>query len=89
MRDILQQVKEDLEKAYDNPESIDLEQSIQSLQQAKEQFGDKGTLIEDVIHSLEQAKNAKDQRMQAGDISSAGAFGEAYNGLQQAIKSFQ
>lgn len=31
-------VKEELERAYDNTESVDLEQSIQSLQQAIKSF---------------------------------------------------
>jgi hypothetical protein len=58
MKEILQQVKEELETTFNNPESHDLDKSIQQLQAAKEQYGDKGTMIEDVIRSLTQAKNA-------------------------------
>ncbi|WP_100404669.1 hypothetical protein [Bacillus solitudinis] len=88
MKEILQQVKETLEKTYNNPEDHDLDSSIQQLQVAKEQYGDRGTMIEDVIRSLTQAKNAKDQLENAGDISSSASFGEAYNGLNQAIESY-
>lgn len=88
MKEILQQVKEELEKAYSNPESHDLDRCIEQLQSAKEQYGDKGTMIEDVIRSLTQARNAKVQLENAGDISSSAAFGEAHNALDQAIASY-
>lgn len=88
MKEILQQVKDELEKAFDDPESHDLDRSIQQLLTAKEQYGDKGTMIEDVIRSLTQAKNAKVQLENAGDISASAAFGEAYNALDQAIESY-
>src|SRR5213080_285173 len=88
MKEILQQVKEELETTFNNPESHDLDKSIQQLQTAKEQYGDKGTMIEDVIRALTQAKNARSQLENAGDISSSAAFGEAYNALGQAIKSY-
>ncbi|MBT2755141.1 hypothetical protein [Mesobacillus foraminis] len=88
MKDILQQAKEELEKAYDNPQSHDLNKTIQQLQAAKEQYGDKGTMIEDVIRSLTQARNAEPQLENAGDISASAAFGEAYNALDQAIESY-
>lgn len=88
MKELLQQVKEQLERAYDHPETTNLGDSIQQLQQAKEQYGDKGTMIEDVIRSVTQAKNSMVALESAGDISSAGAFGEAFNALEQAIESY-
>jgi hypothetical protein len=88
MKDVLQQVKEELEKAYDHPESANLDQCIAQLQQAVEQNGDKGTMIEDCIRAVSQARNSINALQNAGDISSAGAFGEAYNALDQAIESY-
>ncbi|KAA9023609.1 hypothetical protein [Niallia endozanthoxylica] len=88
MKEILQQVKEQLENAYDHPESIDLDQSIQQLQSALEQYGDKGTMIENVITALTQARNAKVALENAGDISSSAAFGQAFNALEHAIESY-
>jgi tryptophan synthase beta subunit len=88
VKEILQQVKEELERAYDHPESADLNQCIQQLQSAREQYGDKGTMIEDCIRSLTQARNSIVALEKAGDVSSAGAFGEAYNALDQAIESY-
>ncbi len=89
MKDLLQQVKKELEKAYDYPESTELDQSIENLQQALEQNGDKGTMIENVITALTQARNAKVQLQQAGDVSSSAAFGQAFNALEQAIESYE
>ncbi|MET3695807.1 hypothetical protein SAMN05877753_102663 [Bacillus oleivorans] len=88
MKELLQQVKQELEKAYDNSDSVDLDSSIQRIQAAKEQYGDKGTMIDDLIRSLTNARNATVQLENAGDISSSAAFGEAYNALDQAIESY-
>ena len=71
MKELLQQVKEELEKAYDHPDFINLDDSIARLQQSLEQNGDKGTMIENVITALTQARNAKVQLQQAGDVSSS------------------
>ena len=89
MKELLQQVKEELEKAYDHPEFINLDDSIAKLQQSLEQNGDKGTMIENVITALTQARNAKVQLQQAGDVSSSAAFGQAFNALEQAIESYE
>ena len=89
MKDLLQQVKEELEKAYDHPDFINLDDSIARLQQSLEQNGDKGTMIENVITALTQARNAKVQLQQAGDVSSSAAFGQAFNALEQAIESYE
>jgi len=88
MKEVLQQVKEELEKAYDHPQSTDLDHCIAQLQQALEQNGDKGTMIDDCIRALTQARNAVGALENAGDISSAAAFGQAYNALDQAIESY-
>lgn len=88
MKEVLQQVKEELENAYDHPESHDLNNSIQQLQAAMERYGDKGTMIEDCITSLVQARNATVALKHAGDISSSEAFGQAHNALEQAIASY-
>ncbi|MCP8971288.1 hypothetical protein [Ectobacillus ponti] len=88
MKEILQQVKEELENAYSNPQSSKLDRCIEQLQAAKAQYGDKGTMIADAIRAVEQARNAQPTVEQAGDISSAAAFGEAYNALDQAIESY-
>lgn len=89
MKELLQQVKEELEKAYDHPDFINLDDSIARLQQSLEQNGDKGTMIENVITALTQARNAKVQLQQAGDVSSSAAFGQAFNALEQAIESYE
>jgi len=89
VKELLQQVKEELEKAYDHPEFINLDDSIAKLQQSLEQNGDKGTMIENVITALTQARNAKVQLQQAGDVSSSAAFGQAFNALEQAIESYE
>ncbi|XTP56856.1 hypothetical protein Q5760_13865 [Niallia sp. Krafla_26] len=89
MKELLQQAKKELEKSYDHPDSTNLDRSIEILQQALESDGDKGTMIEDVITSLTQAKNAKVQLQQAGDVSSSAAFGQAFNALEQAIESYE
>jgi polyribonucleotide nucleotidyltransferase len=88
MKQILQQVKEELEKTFSNPETHNLDRCIEQLQAAKEQYGDKGTMIEDLIRSVTQAKNAQVQLENAGDISSSAAFGEAFNALEQTIESY-
>jgi polyribonucleotide nucleotidyltransferase len=88
MKEILQQVKEELEKTFSHPESHNLDHCIKQLQAAKEQYGDKGTMLEDCIRSVEQAKNAQIQLEKAGDVSSSAAFGEAFNALEQAIESY-
>lgn len=88
MKEILQQVKDQLEKAYDHPESFDLDQSIQQLQSALEQYGDKGTMIENVITALTQARNSKAALENAGDLSSSAAFGQAFNAIEHAIESY-
>jgi hypothetical protein len=89
VKELLQQVKEELEKAYDHPDFINLDDSIARLQQSLEQNGDKGTMIENVITALTQARNAKVQLQQAGDVSSSAAFGQAFNALEQAIESYE
>ena len=89
MRELLQQAKEELEKAYDHPDFINLDDSIARLQQSLEQNGDKGTMLENVITALTQARNAKVQLQQAGDVSSSAAFGQAFNALEQAIESYE
>ncbi|WP_404332942.1 hypothetical protein [Mesobacillus maritimus] len=88
MKEILQQVKEDVEKAYSNPGTIDLDQGIQQLQSAREQYGDKGTMLEDAITALTQAKHAMPALENAGDVSSSAAFGQAFNALDHALKSY-
>lgn len=88
MKEILQQVKEEIEQAYDHPESVDLDRSISQLQSILEQYGDKGTMIENCIRSLTQAKNSIGALKNAGDVSSAAAFGQAFNALENAIKSY-
>jgi len=88
VKEILQQVKEDLEKAYSNPGNFDLNQSIQQLQAAREQSGDKGTILEDAITALTQAKHAMPALEKAGDVSSSAVFGQAFNALDHALKSY-
>ncbi|MGJ7922853.1 hypothetical protein [Neobacillus sp. LXY-4] len=88
MKEILQQIKDELEKTFDNPGSHDLDHSIQQLQAARQQYGDRGTMLEDAITALTQARNAKRELENAGDVASSAAFGEAFNALEQAIKSY-
>lgn len=88
MKEILQQAKDELERAFSNPETFDLSPTIEMLHAAKEQYGDKGTMVKDIIASMIQANHARSQLEHAGDISSSAAFGETYNGLQQALKSY-
>jgi DNA-binding winged helix-turn-helix (wHTH) protein len=49
MKEVLQHVKEVLERTFDQPNSSELDQCITELQQALETSGDKGKMIEDVI----------------------------------------
>ncbi|MFJ5761917.1 hypothetical protein ACIQAA_22915 [Neobacillus sp. NPDC093182] len=88
MKQILQQVKEELEKAYDNPQSNNLDQCLLQLQAAREQYGDKGNMIENCITAVTQARNSIVALENAGDVSSAASFGQAYNALQNAIESY-
>lgn len=88
MKELLQQVKKELEQAYDHPASADLDRCITQLQSAMQQYGDKGTMIENCIRSLTQARNAIGALENAGDISSAAAFGQAFNALEQAVESY-
>ncbi|MFZ0445556.1 MAG: hypothetical protein WAM95_13225 [Bacillus sp. (in: firmicutes)] len=46
-------------------------------------------MIENVITALTQARNAKVQLQQAGDVSSSADFGQAFNALEQAIESYE
>lgn len=89
MREVLQQVLSDLEQAYDNPNAADLEQSIKQLQAALEQYGDKGTMIENAITALTQAKNSIMHIGRAKDNSPEASFGQAHNALEQAIESLR
>jgi hypothetical protein len=77
-----------LERTFDHPESSELDQCIVELQQALETSGDKGKMIEDVIRSIEHARNAQVELKVAGDTSSTNAFGEAYRAIDQAIESY-
>ncbi len=88
MKELLQQVQEEVAKAYDHPESHDLDRCIQQLQSALEQNGDKGTMIENVITAVTQARNAKIALENAADVSSSAAFGQAFNALETAIQSY-
>jgi hypothetical protein len=88
MIQILQQVQEELEKAYDHPQSNNLNQCLLQLQAAREQYGDKGNMIENCITAVTQARNAIVALENAGDVSSAAAFGQAYNALENAIESY-
>jgi hypothetical protein len=88
MKETLQQVKEELQKVYDHPESNALDYCIQQLQSMLEQNGDKGTMIEDVITALTQARNSQIALKSAGDVSSSAAFGQAFNALEHAIESY-
>ncbi|MEZ0117487.1 MULTISPECIES: hypothetical protein [Heyndrickxia] len=88
MKEILEQVKEKLENAYNHPDSADLDACIRQLQDARQQYGDKGTMIEDAITAIEQAKHSLPEHRHAGTDSAAGAFGQAYNALEHAIESF-
>jgi hypothetical protein len=45
-------------------------------------------MIEDVIRSIEHARNAQVELRVAGDTSSTNAFGGAYRAIDQAIESF-
>ncbi|WP_316568961.1 hypothetical protein [Neobacillus sp. YIM B06451] len=88
MKELLQQVKKELEKAFDHPEMHNLDESIAKLRSALEHHGDKGTMINDAITALTQARNAAAELEHAGTDSSSAAFGEAFNALDQAIESY-
>ncbi|RHW42034.1 hypothetical protein D1B31_05165 [Neobacillus notoginsengisoli] len=88
MKEILQEVKAELENAFDHPERHSLDESIAKLQSALEQNGDKGTMIQDAITALTQAKNAAAELEHAGTESASSGFGEAFNALDQAIESY-
>ena len=88
MKEVLQQVKDELQRAYDDPEAHDLDRCIEQLESALEQSGDRGTMLKDVITAVTQARNAKVQLQNAGDVASSAAFGQAFNALEQAIESY-
>ncbi|PLR80303.1 hypothetical protein CVD25_14760 [Bacillus canaveralius] len=88
MKEVLQQVRDDLENTFAHPGSASLDDSIRQLEEARQQYGDRGTMIEDVIRSVTHARNAREQLEHAGDISSTAAFGEAFVALDQAIESY-
>lgn len=89
MREILVQVKENLERTFDQPGANDLTASIELLETAKDLYGDKGTLLQDMIRALAQANHAKNELNISGDISSSAAFGEAYNAVSHALSSYE
>ncbi|MFP7478509.1 hypothetical protein [Terribacillus saccharophilus] len=89
MKEILQQVKDNLERTFDHPDSNDLTSSIELLEKAIDQYGDKGTMLHDAIRSLTHAQHARNQLEHAGDISSSASFGEAYNAIEQALSSYE
>ncbi|WP_075981245.1 hypothetical protein [Bacillus massilinigeriensis] len=88
MKEILQQVKEELERAYSHPDSTNLDESIQQLQNALKQYGDKGTMIQNLITAVTQANHSMAQMKNAQDFSPSIAFGQAHNALEQAIESY-
>jgi hypothetical protein len=88
MKELLQQIKAEVERAYDHPASHDLSQCIVKLQAALEQHGDKGTMIENAITALTQANHSRIALESAGDVSSSAAFGQAFNALEHAIESY-
>src|SRR5690606_16024456 len=57
MKEILTEALKTVEKAYENPHSVDLDKIIQQLQEAKERYGDKGTMLENTITALIQDIN--------------------------------
>jgi hypothetical protein len=89
MKEILTEALKTVEKAYENPQSVDLDKIIQQLQEAKERYGDKGTMLENTITALIQAKNAIAHMETAEDYSPTIAFGQAHNALEQAIQSYE
>ncbi|MDQ0229020.1 hypothetical protein [Metabacillus malikii] len=88
MKEILEQAIKNVEKAYENPNTASLDDTIKQLQQAKEQYGDKGTMIEDAINSLIHAQHSIAHMETAKDFSPSAAFGQAHNALEQAINSY-
>ncbi|WP_147535465.1 hypothetical protein [Bacillus marasmi] len=88
MKLLLQQIKEEVIRAYDHPEKYDLTACINELQSALDQYGDKGTMISNAITALTQANNSRIALKSAGDVSSSAAFGQAFNALEQAIESY-
>lgn len=69
MINIIRDVMEKLENAYDQQNPAVLEQAIRQLEQAREQYGDRGTMLEDAITALNQAKNALAHVETAEDFS--------------------
>lgn len=88
MKELLKQIKEEVIRAYDHPEKYDLTASINLLKDALNQYGDKGTMIENTITALTQANNSRIALKSAGDVSSSAAFGQAFNALEQAIETY-
>ncbi|WP_174731821.1 hypothetical protein [Mesobacillus harenae] len=88
MKEVLEHAKELLEASFDHPNDGSIDQCIAELARAKESAGYKGTMISDVINSLENARNASVQLENAGDISATNAYAEAHRALEQAINSY-
>ncbi|KAF0996201.1 hypothetical protein [Geobacillus sp. TFV-3] len=88
MREVLQRVKEQLEQAFDEPRSTNLDGALHELEQLKASAGEKKQMIEDVIRAVTHARNARMELAEAGDESATNAFAEAYRALDQAIESY-
>ncbi len=88
MKEMIESAIKNVEKAYENPESANLTDTIKQLQEAKEQYGDKGTMIENAITALIQAQHSIAHMDTAKDFAPSSAFGQAHNALEQAMESF-
>jgi hypothetical protein len=88
MKEVLQHVKDVLERSFDNPNAHDLDHCIRELEQAKAAAGDKAKMIDDVIRAVTHARNAQNELANAGDVSATNAFAEAHRAVDQAIESY-
>jgi len=88
MREVLQHVKDVLERAYDNPNEHDLDHCIRILEETRAAAGDKAQMIDDVVRAVTHARNAQNQLANAGDISATNAFAEAHRAVEQAMESY-
>jgi hypothetical protein len=88
MKEILQQVKEVLERSFDHPNEQDLDYCLETLMQAKESAGEKETMFNDIINAVTHAKHAQAELEYAGTPASAAAYGQAFRALDQGIESY-
>ncbi|RFU64492.1 hypothetical protein D0469_18200 [Peribacillus saganii] len=88
MKELLQQVKDILERSFENPNEQDLDFCLETLMKAKESAGEKQEMFENIINAVTHAKHAQAELEHAGTPSASAAYGQAYRALDKGIESY-